>query len=203
MPSRPSRDQTVPATVAYLPHTSADPLVPDLSSILPSTIGSSNTRKMLSSKPNNNNNNNNNNNSSNNRRHHRSLSHPFPSPFHFGFGKKGHKHSKHDFLDSDGEDDFGMSYGYSGKVSSGGAGPGGEPLTTDQCMTCNSTVRYPRSHKSFRCESCLMVNDLVPVNESRDLSDRSQPANSQGNYQRRGTSLACYHEIFSSSKNGI
>ena len=133
------------------------------------------------------------------RDHSRSLSNPFPSPFHhFGFGKKHHKSSKHDFLDSDGDDlddDFGLTYAHAPFVGGGGSSPqkgsaaAGVPLLTARCMTCNSAVRYPRNIVSFRCENCLMVNDLEPVKD-RDLSDRGHhSANAKSNLSRKGSSL--------------
>jgi E3 ubiquitin-protein ligase HECTD2 len=30
-------------------------------------------------------------------------------------------------------------------------------------MTCDSTVRWPKELKVFRCTVCLMINDLKPI----------------------------------------
>ncbi|PKY04369.1 ubiquitin-protein ligase [Aspergillus campestris IBT 28561] len=41
-----------------------------------------------------------------------------------------------------------------------------EDLTSGRCMTCNSTVRWPKHLKVFRCTECLTVNDLEACRES-------------------------------------
>ncbi|KAE8144813.1 hypothetical protein BDV25DRAFT_85090 [Aspergillus avenaceus] len=96
------------------------------------------------------------------RGHSRSISHPFPSPF---TGRKRNKSiSKHDFLDSDDDDE--VTYlpdplSTSPRKGTLRASPG-EELTTGKCMTCNCTVRWPRNLKVFRCTECLTINDLEP-----------------------------------------
>lgn len=41
-----------------------------------------------------------------------------------------------------------------------------EPVT-GRCMTCDSTVRWPREVKVFRCVTCQTINDLEPFVESQ------------------------------------
>ncbi|BDD54654.1 hypothetical protein MAP00_000255 [Monascus purpureus] len=132
------------------------------------------------------------------RGHSRSLSHPFPSPF-GGFGKRRNKSiSKHDILDSDDDDDdFGVGYA-PGRLSSS---PRKEPVravpedefVAGRCMTCNSTVRWPRHLKVFRCTSCLAVNDLELPRESKDYigSDKSAKGKAPppANVQRKAAPL--------------
>lgn len=36
-------------------------------------------------------------------------------------------------------------------------------LETGRCPTCNAKVRWPRTVAEFRCGSCLMINDLKPI----------------------------------------
>jgi len=36
-------------------------------------------------------------------------------------------------------------------------------LVTGKCMTCDSTVRWPKELLVFRCTVCLTINDLKPV----------------------------------------
>jgi len=36
-------------------------------------------------------------------------------------------------------------------------------LTTGPCMTCDSTVRWPKELNVFRCTVCLTINDLKPI----------------------------------------
>lgn len=100
----------------------------------------------------------------NRRGHHRSISHPFTSPF-TAIGKKREKAAqKHITWDSDSDSDE-VTYPVQPistsprKESKGGIG---NELAEGRCQTCNSTVRWPRHLKVFRCTSCLMVTDLDP-----------------------------------------
>lgn len=90
------------------------------------------------------------------RGHHRSISHPFPFP---GLGKRRGK-TKANMWDSDSDSD---------EVSFPADAVDGSPrkdsklgsdLAETKCQTCNSTVRWPRNLKTFRCSACLMVTDL-------------------------------------------
>ncbi|KAG2027912.1 hypothetical protein GB937_000359 [Aspergillus fischeri] len=97
------------------------------------------------------------------RGHSRSISHPFPSAF---GGKK--RNPNPGFLDSDSDDDdvevthLPDVLSSSPRKGSSRPLPGGEAISTGKCMTCNSTVRWPRGLKVFRCTECLTVNDLEP-----------------------------------------
>lgn len=109
------------------------------------------------------------------RGHSRSISHPFPSPF---SGRRRNKSiSKHDFLDSDDDDE--VTYLPDPLSSSPRKGVSrsspGEELTTGKCMTCNCTVRWPRNLKVFRCTECLTVNDLELYRGSTESSGHAHP----------------------------
>ncbi|KAE8352935.1 HECT-domain-containing protein [Aspergillus coremiiformis] len=110
------------------------------------------------------------------RGHSRSISHPFQSPFP---GRRRNKSiSKHDFLDSDDDDDD-VTYLPDPLSSSPRKGalrssPGAE-LMTGKCMTCNCTVRWPRNLKVFRCTECLTVNDLEPYRGSTESNGHGHP----------------------------
>ncbi|KAI9931736.1 putative E3 ubiquitin-protein ligase [Aspergillus wentii] len=101
--------------------------------------------------------------------HTRSISHPFPSPF----GKRRNRSiSTREFLDSDDDDDEVTFTPAPLPTSPKGKPlprlPPGEELVTGKCMTCSSTVRWPRNLNVFRCTECLTVNDLEPYKDSND-----------------------------------
>lgn len=106
------------------------------------------------------------------RGHSRSVSHPFPSPFGGITKRRNRSISKKDNLmfDSDDEDDDEVTYLPDPNSSSprkGAARPTpAEEMTSGKCMVCNSTVRWPRNLKVFRCTECLTVNDLEPFVDS-------------------------------------
>lgn len=97
------------------------------------------------------------------RGHSRSISHPFPSSF---GGRR--RNPNPGFIDSDSDDDdievthLPDVLSSSPRKRSSRPLPGGESTSTGKCMTCNSTVRWPRGLKVFRCTECLTVNDLEP-----------------------------------------
>lgn len=107
-------------------------------------------------------------------RHSRSISHPFPA---IG-NKRRNRSQKQDFLDSDDDDDDDsdqVTYlplpdslaSLSTSPQKGLPRPSpAEDLTSGRCMTCNSTVRWPKHLKVFRCTECLTVNDLEAGRES-------------------------------------
>lgn len=99
--------------------------------------------------------------------HSRSLSHPFPS----FFGgrrqdKKSQQRSTQDEVDS--SEDSTNNLKRSGTKSKQAANslahntPNKQPAT-GKCMTCDSTVRWPQDLKTFRCTTCLTINDLESV----------------------------------------
>lgn len=99
--------------------------------------------------------------------HSRSLSHPFPS----FFGgrrqeKKSQQRSTQDEVDSseDGTNDLKRSGTKSKKAVNPVPHntPSKQPAT-GKCMTCDSTVRWPQDLKTFRCTTCLTINDLEAV----------------------------------------
>ncbi|GLB03812.1 putative E3 ubiquitin-protein ligase [Aspergillus tubingensis] len=100
------------------------------------------------------------------RGHSRSVSHPFPSPFGGMTKRRNRSISKKDnfLFDSDDEDDDEVTYLPDPNSSSprkGAARPTpSDEMTSGKCMVCNSTVRWPRNLKVFRCTECLTVNDL-------------------------------------------
>lgn len=118
------------------------------------------------------------------RGHHRSISHPFTSPF-TAIGKKRDKAAqKHTTWDSDSDSDE-VTYPVQPvstsprKESKGGIG---NDLAEGKCQTCNSTVRWPRQLKVFRCTSCLMVTDLEvePPKEVKSPIDHDLEGRAQG-----------------------
>lgn len=109
-------------------------------------------------------------------KHSRSLSHPFPSIF----GKK--RSVKKNTFDEDDSDQHQYTNSQSptknGGVSSNSSSKNPlraptkadrEPVT-GQCMTCDSTVRWPQGLKVYRCTTCLTINDLEPLSVDRKES---------------------------------
>jgi len=95
-------------------------------------------------------------------RHGRSHSNPFTSLF--GNGKKGDRMAdaeiQNDRIDTlNGPPPF--SLGCQSKEHMAGAN-GGPPQATGKCSTCDSSIRLPQHPDSFRCQVCLMINDLKP-----------------------------------------
>ena len=101
--------------------------------------------------------------------HGRSISHPFPSIF--GAGKKserdGHKGRVLDAGDS--TDDEIIADGEGPMPNSSPIRSGSHyrkavdrETTSGRCMTCDSTVRWPKELTVFRCTICLTINDLQP-----------------------------------------
>lgn len=101
-------------------------------------------------------------------RHTRSFSHPFPS--FFGGVLNSRKSEKRNLKNKGSveltDDDELTADGHSNQSSNTpsrnpSVNAAGE-LMTGRCMTCDSTVRWPRDLKVFRCTICLTVNDLEP-----------------------------------------
>ncbi|CRG90323.1 E3 ubiquitin-protein ligase HECTD2 [Talaromyces islandicus] len=117
------------------------------------------------------------------RPHRRSLSQPFPSLMPTSpkkGGGSGRKVTKEDFLDSDSDngDDYNAKP-YFPEPRSHSPRKGWTPadeVVNGKCMTCHSTMRWPRNTKVFRCTICLMVNDLEPrMNGDDHVGDESRP----------------------------
>ncbi|KAM3066775.1 putative E3 ubiquitin-protein ligase [Clarireedia jacksonii] len=90
--------------------------------------------------------------------HGRSMSHPFPSLFN---GKKKGSGTATGGAGGDPVEDDNSS---PDKNMGGTKYPKvpDKDLTTGKCMTCNSSVRWPKALQVFKCTVCLTVNDLVP-----------------------------------------
>jgi E3 ubiquitin-protein ligase HECTD2 len=131
------------------------------------------------------------------RAHSRSISHPFPSLF--GGSKRPDKRIGRElFLDSTDDE---VTHHMRGSRSNSPhkqslRAPLSEELVTGKCMTCDSTVRWPRTLKVFRCMICLMINDLEPLLEPRPLCGPSinvdVPLGSQFQKQGWPSSLNSY-----------
>lgn len=94
-------------------------------------------------------------------KHDRSMSHPFPSLFHSRQKRQGiNALSASD--SSDGDNHILPSQSASRIVTSKHTRPPDKILVTGKCMTCDSTVRWPKELLVFRCTVCLTINDLKP-----------------------------------------
>lgn len=127
--------------------------------------------------------------------HSRSNSHPFPSLF--GGGKKDNKAAaRFDALES--TDDEITDYAGLPQTGSPSKSPHhrrGTPsgdLISGKCMTCDSTVRWPRNLKVFRCSVCLTINDLEPNLEGpKDVSSsKSKGSSGQHVHRKRKSSFS-------------
>lgn len=122
-------------------------------------------------------------------RHTRSFSHPFPSLF--GSGKrsdKKHTQKANASSNVDSTDDESSFLGQSGKVRRDNSLSEQEAVT-GQCMTCSSTVRWPRGVKVYRCLTCQTINDLEPVLMEGDPQSRNIAGEGPG--PRRRTTCNC------------
>lgn len=106
------------------------------------------------------------------RRHGRSISHTFPA--FFGGSKKADRKGavkQEHILDSTDDDSANSSAGLSASpqkaVARNGFAAGEKESMKGKCMTCDSTVRWPKGIKVFRCTICLTINDLDPPQEAR------------------------------------
>ncbi|KAI9734706.1 MAG: putative E3 ubiquitin-protein ligase [Claussenomyces sp. TS43310] len=112
------------------------------------------------------------------RGHGRSLSHPFPSLF-SGKKKQSEERIASDFDTSD-DDMLTTSmhkYESIGHTARPSEKESTKDLTTGKCMTCDSTVRWPKTLSVFRCTICSTINDLKPVgDEGQQGSSRSAQA---------------------------
>lgn len=104
--------------------------------------------------------------------HGRSMSHPFPSLF-SSKKKRAEERIPIEIETSDDDDDdiVGSSskYDYDGNATRHSEREQNKDLITGKCMTCNSTVRWPKTLSVFRCTICLTINDLKPLDD-RDTS---------------------------------
>jgi hypothetical protein len=125
-------------------------------------------------------------------RHARSMSHPFPSLF-SSKKKKQQQQGRPAAGKSDSEsadEDAHMSKlkGKSNPPRAHRHGPssGSRDFATGHCMTCGSSVRWPKELHVFKCTICLTINDLqpAPVDERRDSARASTDTHAAGQRQR-------------------
>ena len=113
--------------------------------------------------------------------HARSFSHPFPSLF--GGSKRTDKRTPVNTQGSAGVDSTDDETSFVHRVSRvkrDNSLSDKEPVT-GRCMTCYSTVRWPREVKVFRCMTCQTINDL-----EKFLEPQRDQRNANRNDQDRG-----------------
>jgi hypothetical protein len=95
-------------------------------------------------------------------KHGRSMSHPFPSLFQSKEKGQGTTSSAPlEFTDDDTQ-----SSDFQSPSTTNLKNPtrvADKDLMTGKCMTCNSTVRWPKELFVFRCTVCMTINDLKPA----------------------------------------
>ena len=103
-------------------------------------------------------------------KHGRSFSHPFPSFFGRGSKRSEKRKLKNkvnlNSTDDDESDGDGGSHHLSYTPSRNSSVNVSSEVMTGRCITCDSTVRWPRDLKVFRCTVCLTVNDLEPKQDT-------------------------------------
>lgn len=105
--------------------------------------------------------------------HSRSLSHPFPSFFGPRKTDKKGQHVRAPDAD-DSSDGMGLAGVKNGKQKA--TVQQSSQVTTGKCSTCDSTVRWPSDLKTFRCMTCLTINDLEPANAQPVHTDKNNGA---------------------------
>jgi E3 ubiquitin-protein ligase HECTD2 len=92
-------------------------------------------------------------------RHGRSRSHPFPSLFQSKEKRQGRYASSS--INPPEENKLSQAIQSSPRSATGRVSRvPDKDLLTGNCMTCNSTVRWPKELLVFRCTVCLTINDL-------------------------------------------
>ena len=122
-------------------------------------------------------------------RHGRSHSNPFSSIF--GNGKKPEKvvdaEVQDDIIDKTSRLHFVLSGSPSKDhltgVNSGSRKDEETDFMTGRCSTCDSPMKWPKHVKSYRCQICLMINDLKPF--IVPLGDSYRLESTDGNATRR------------------
>ena len=110
------------------------------------------------------------------KRHGRSISHPFPSLFGGSrkVDRKGSVRQEQLGLDSTDDESASSSAGQSASpqkaIPRNGFAAGKEEPMKGKCMTCDSTVRWPKGLKVFRCTICLTINDLEAPHEAPNIT---------------------------------
>ncbi|KAG9248189.1 ubiquitin-protein ligase-like protein E3 [Calycina marina] len=97
--------------------------------------------------------------------HGRSMSHPFPSLFHHKKDKDGKKKQHAGVSEDTDEETLSPSviHHTAHNPTAKQAKVPDNDLKIGQCMTCDSTVRWPKDLNVFRCTVCLTINDLKPI----------------------------------------
>jgi E3 ubiquitin-protein ligase HECTD2 len=114
-------------------------------------------------------------------RHGRSRSHPFPSLFQSKGKREGGSASSS--IDPAEENKLSQAIQRSPRHATGRfSRVPDKDLMTGNCMTCNSTVRWPKELLVFRCTVCLTINDLkvTSANMVRGEVQSSSPSISLG-----------------------
>lgn len=115
-------------------------------------------------------------------KHGRSFSHPFPSFFGGGTRRAEKRNPLKNTINVDSTDEDDSTGDGRPQQSSNtpsrkpSINAGGEPMI-GRCMACDSTVRWPRDLKVFRCTICLTVNDLEPYLDT----NQQRPGPNQNN----------------------
>ncbi len=111
-------------------------------------------------------------------KHGRSMSHPFPALFQSKQKRQGiDALSTSDLFDGDNHTQTPRN---SSRIGISKAARSSENvLVTGKCMTCDTTVRWPKGLFVFRCTVCLTINDLKPVSTTAPGRD-SQGTNPFG-----------------------
>lgn len=110
--------------------------------------------------------------------HVRSLSNPFPALFR-GKKRKARKFGTATEVLSNADfpcDDFYLPWSPEAAVQ-GDQGPGDmKEFASGNCMTCGSTMRWPKELDVFKCSICVTINDLVPLGTrgARERQPRGQ-----------------------------
>lgn len=130
--------------------------------------------------------------------HVRSMSNPFPGLFSGKRSKKKRSDSTTRLLQEPQSSDNEPTMKSPRNTTSlrGDAGHAeAKDLTTGICMTCGSTMRWPKALDTFKCSICVTINDLVPLGtqQSRERKTRD----------RRGriSSMCHRHQLFSHLKH--
>lgn len=123
-------------------------------------------------------------------RHGRSYSNPFTSLF--GSGKKA-ENMDDDEIQNNAVDTVNGVVGLPPRPQSKehmSGVIGGSPQATGKCSTCDSTMKWPQHLDSFRCQVCLMINDLKPASsplgEGLTVGNPYNPASSMAGVPKKG-----------------
>jgi len=120
------------------------------------------------------------------------MSHPFPSLFSKKDKDGKGKQTAGDFESTDDEATISPSLAHhtAYNPTAKQAKVPDSDLTIGPCMTCDSTVRWPKDLNVFRCTVCLTINDLKPILLESKNGDRHRvPAAPKAGGSYRGTAF--------------